>query len=137
MTELTLAATLENILNATAFIEEQLDACGCEIEPELLINISMAIDEVFCNIARYAYPEQEGDVTVRFDFDDSIRTATITFTDSGISFDPLQSPDPDITLSTKKRQIGGPGIFMVKNMMDSMEYRRENDMNILTIRKII
>ena len=135
MKEMTLAATLENITPVTAFIDEQLEALDCSMKAQMQIDV--AIDELFGNIARYAYGEKRGDATVRFDFDEATRTASITFIDSGMPFDPLAKPDPDVTLSAQERGIGGLGIFMVKKTMDSLEYSHENGFNILTVHKHI
>ena len=135
MNEITLAATIENIETVTAFMDERLEAIGCPMKANMQIDV--AIDEVFTNIASYAYPDGTGQATVQFAFDESSRTVRITFLDSGIPFDPLQKPDPDITLPAEERQIGGLGIYMVKKSMDRMEYRYENGMNILSLIKKI
>ena len=135
MKELTIAANLESITPVTAFIDEQLEALDCSMKAQMQIDI--AIDELFGNIARYAYGEGQGDATVRFDFDEATRTVSITFNDSGMPFDPLEKADPDVTLSANEREIGGLGIFMVKKTMDKMEYSYENGFNILTIHKRI
>ena len=135
MTELTLAATVENITAVTAFIDEQLEALNCNMKAQMQIDV--AIDELFGNIAHYAYADVCGDATVRFDFDEDTRMAGITFTDRGIPFNPLERDDPNVTLSAEERGIGGLGIFMVKKSMDGMEYNYENGSNILTIYKQI
>ena len=135
MKELTIAANLESITPVTAFIDEQLESLDCSMKAQMQIDI--AIDELFGNIARYAYGEGQGDATVRFDFDEATRTVSITFNDSGMPFDPLEKADPDVTLSAEERRIGGLGIFMVKKTMDKMEYSYENGFNILTIHKRI
>ena len=133
MKELTLAATLDNIPVVTAFIDEQLEALSCPMKAQMQIDV--AIDELFGNIAHYAYPGGTGDATVQFDYDEAVRTASITFIDSGIPFNPLQKSDPDVTISADEREVGGLGIFMVKKTMDSVKYRYENGCNILTIQK--
>ena len=135
MKELTLAAKIDNISAVTAFIDEQLEAADCPIKPQMQIDV--AIDELFGNIAHYAYGEGEGEATVRFEFDDATRKATITFIDSGMAFDPLAKPDPNVTLSAQERSIGGLGIFLVKKTMDDISYRREDGRNILEIVKYI
>ena len=135
MKELTLKASLENITVVTAWIDEQLEALDCPMKAQ--IQFDVAIDELFGNIAHYAYGETTGDATVRFDFDEATRTASITFIDGGVPFDPLAKADPDVTLSAEERGIGGLGIFMVKKSMDKVEYRYENGLNMLTIRKLI
>ena len=68
-------------------------------------------------------------------FDEESRTITFRMTDKGVPFDPLQKPDPDITLSADEREIGGLGIFITKKTMDSISYAYENGENILTMTK--
>lgn len=133
MKELTLAAKVENIPQVTAFIDEQLEALDCSMKAQMQIDI--AIDELFGNIAHYAYPDGGGDVTVRFDFDASDRAAQVTFIDRGTPFDPLKLEEPDVTLDAQARSVGGLGVFLVKKTMDGMRYAREGDSNVLTIRK--
>lgn len=135
MKELTLKATIDGIPAVTAFIDEQLEALDCPMKAQAQIDV--AIDELFGNIARYAYGDGVGDATVRINFDEQTRRFSITFVDRGVPFDPLQNTDPDVTLSAEDRGIGGLGIFMVKKSMDEMEYRRENGCNVLTIYKQI
>lgn len=135
MKEMTLAATLENIPVVTAFIDAQLEALSCPMKAQAQIDV--AIDELFSNIARYAYPNGIGDVTVRFDFDETPRMVSVTFIDSGIPFDPLQKADPDVSRPADEREAGGLGIFMVKKTMDKLAYRHENGFNMLTIYKRI
>ena len=94
--------------------------------------IRIVVDEVFSNIARYAYHPEVGGATVRIAVDDDI---TIEFEDSGVAYDPLAKEDPDVSLSAEEREIGGLGLFLVKNLMDSVEYRREGNKNILRIKK--
>ena len=133
MKALTLKATLENIAQATAFIDERLEEIDCPMKAQMQIDV--AIDELFGNIARYAYGSGTGDATIQFDFDERARMASITFMDSGVPFDPLEKADPDVTLSAEERAVGGLGIFLVKKTMDNLTYRFENGMNILTLYK--
>ncbi|MBR1842431.1 MAG: ATP-binding protein [Oscillospiraceae bacterium] len=132
MTELTLAATTENIGAVTAFVDEELEKLDCPIKAQMQIDV--AIDELFSNIAFYAY-ENGGDATVGFDFADGV--VTLVFTDSGKPYDPTKKVDPDTTLSAEEREIGGLGIFLVKKTMDSIDYRYDGGKNILTIKKTI
>ncbi len=94
--------------------------------------MSIAADEIFSNIARYAYYPETGEAIVRICVDDDI---TVEFEDCGIAYNPLSAQSPDITLSADEREIGGLGLFMVKNLMDSVEYKRAANKNILTIKK--
>ena len=135
MKELTVPATLENITVVTAFIDEQLEALDCSMKAQMQIDV--AIDELFGNIAHYAYGDATGEATVRFDFDEAARTASIAFIDGGMPFNPLEKADPDVTLSAEERGIGGLGIFMVKKTMDDLTYRYEDGKNILTLYKQI
>lgn len=135
MKELTVEARLEQIPQVTAWIDAELEALDCPMRAQLQIDV--AIDEIFSNIARYAYGEGMGDATVRFDFDPAARVAAITFEDSGTPYDPLAKEDPDISLGAQERSAGGLGIFLVKKTMDGMRYRYENGKNILTLQKKI
>jgi len=135
MKELTLAATVENIETVTDFVNEQLETLGCPMKARMQIDI--AIDEIFGNIARYAYGPEGGDVTVRVEAAESPRAVAITFIDGGVPFDPLKNEDPDTALPIEERGIGGLGIFMVKKSMDAVSYRHEKGNNVLTVRKLL
>ena len=135
MKELTLTAAVDKLPEVTAFIDEQLEALDCSMKAQA--QIDMVIDELFSNIAYYAYAPNTGDATVRFDFDEPTRTAVITFIDSGVPYNPLEKEDPDIKLSAQEREVGGLGIFLVKKTMDEIRYERRDGFNILSIYKKI
>lgn len=135
MKELTLAATVENINAVTDFVGEQLEKVDCPMKARMQINI--AIDELFGNIAHYAYHPETGDATVRVEIMQDPLRVIITFIDGGVPYDPLAAADPDITLSAEERALGGLGIFMVKKSMDEITYRYENGRNILSVRKTL
>ena len=135
MKELTLEAVKENITAVTMFVDEQLESFECSMKAQMQLDV--AVDELFANIANYAYPGGVGNATLQSEFAPSERMVSITFIDSGIPYDPLKKPDPDVTLSAEERSIGGLGIFLVKKTMDDMTYRFENNQNIVTIRKKI
>ena len=135
MKELTIAATVENIETVTNFVGEQLEAFACPMKARMQINI--AIDELFGNIAHYAYDPEVGDATVRVEVVKDPLSVIITFIDNGIPYDPLSAEDPDTSLSADERSIGGLGIYMVKKSMDEITYRYEGGKNILSIRKKI
>ena len=135
MKELTLAATLENIEAVTDFVNEQLELLDCPMKAQMQIDI--AIDEIFSNIARYAYAPGSGDATVRVETESDPPAVMITFIDAGIPYNPLTKEDPDTTLSAEEREIGGLGIYMVKKSMDAMEYAFEDGCNKLSIKKIL
>ena len=133
MKELTIAATVENIEVVTDFVNEQLEAFDCSMKVQMQIDI--AIDEIFGNIAQYAYTPEIGEATVRIDVTNDPLTAVITFIDKGVPYDPLTNEDPDTTLSAEERGIGGLGIFMVKKTMDNITYEYKDGQNILAIKK--
>ena len=133
MKEMTIAATVENIGVVTDFVNEQLEALDCPMKAQMQIDI--AIDELFGNIAHYAYNPDVGEATVRVEVIDEPLSVVITFIDGGVPYDPLAAADPDITLSAEERAIGGLGIFMVRKSMDEITYRYEGGKNILAIRK--
>ena len=135
MKELTVAATTENIETVTNFVNEQLEALNCPMRAQIQIDI--AIDELFGNIAHYAYNPEVGSATVRVEVSKEPMAVIITFIDKGVPYDPLSSADPDVTLSAEQRQIGGLGIYMVKKSMDEISYEYKNGQNILTIKKRI
>ena len=99
------------------------------------LQMDIAVEEIFVNIASYAYEGKEGPSEIIFELNDKV--AEITFIDSGIPYDPLAKEDPDITLSAEQRQIGGLGIFMVKKSMDDMKYEYSDGKNKLTLFKRI
>lgn len=135
MKELTVDATIENITAVTAFVDKQLELLDCPLKTQTQVDI--AIDELFGNIAHYAYTPEVGAATVRVDVIDDPLSVVITFIDHGVPFDPLAKADPDITLSAEERQIGGLGIYMVKKSMDDVSYEYKDGKNILKIRKNI
>ena len=133
MKELTIAATVENIETVTDFVNEQLEALDCPMKAQMQIDI--AIDEIFSNIAHYAYNPEIGQATVRVEVLEDPLAVTITFIDNGTPYDPLAKADPDTTLSAEERDIGGLGIYMVKKSMDEIVYEYKNGHNILKIKK--
>jgi len=134
VSKLILDANLEELPKLESFLEERLEAHGCPMDVQMQIQV--AAEEIFVNIAHYAYPDSEGEAAVTLDFEGgNPETMVLTFLDEGVEFDPLKKEDPDVTLSAEERQIGGLGIFMVKKSMDEITYRYEDKKNILTIRK--
>ena len=133
MKELTIAATVENIETVTEFVNEQLEALDCPIKAQMQIDI--AIDELFGNIAHYAYSPGTGDATVRVEVVREPLSVLITFIDRGVPYNPLSNADPDTGLSLEERGVGGLGIYIVKKSMDEITYSYQDGKNILTIRK--
>ena len=135
MTSKTFPAKVEGLGDVLGFVEETLEKCECSMRNQTALCV--AIEEVFVNVASYAYGEGSGDVTLEIGFDEVNRNVSFRMIDRGIPFDPLQKADPDITLSVEERQVGGLGIFIVKKTMDAVRYANEDGRNILTMIKKI
>ncbi len=133
MTELTLEAKVENLDKVIAFVDEQLESCECS--PKAQMQLEVAVEELFVNIANYAYNPETGSATVRVETRRDPVSVVITFIDRGVPYDPLAKEDPDVTLAADDRKIGGLGIYMVKKSMDDISYSYTDGQNILTIRK--
>ncbi|MCQ2436223.1 MAG: ATP-binding protein [Clostridia bacterium] len=133
MAEITLDATVENIDRVTDFVDEILEDNLCPMRTVMQVNV--AIDELFSNIAHYAYGSSVGQATVIADVSDGPRALSVTFIDGGVPYDPLAKADPDITLSAEERSIGGLGIFMVKKTMTDLKYEYKDGKNVLTMIK--
>lgn len=133
--EITVPAIIENVEKVTAFVNAELEKINCPAKAKAEIDI--AIDELFSNIANYAYNPEIGKATVKFEIQKNPMAVIITFMDNGKPYDPLKREDPNVTLSVTERQIGGLGIFMVKKSMDSVEYEYKDNHNILRIKKHI
>ena len=133
MKEITVDAMIENMNTVTAFVDDFLDQIDCPMKSRIQINI--VIDEIFGNICHYAYKDSVGAVTVRVESGNTPKAVFLTFTDNGIPYNPLDTEDPDITLSSEERKIGGLGIYLVKKNMDEMKYEYVNQQNRLWMEK--
>ena len=133
MREMDIAATLENLDTVMAFVDQQLEEVGCSMKAQMQIDI--AVEEVYVNIAHYAYNPEVGGVTIRVQIEEEPLAVILTFIDKGKPYDPLAKEDPDVTLAAEDRQIGGLGIFMVKKSMDNVSYEYSEGRNILTLKK--
>ena len=131
MKVLKVPASDDRLYEVQDFVNAELEENDCPTTTQLLIEISL--EELFVNISHYAYPEGNGWAEIHVGVENGVMELTLI--DGGIPFDPLAKPDPDVTLMAEDRQIGGLGIYMVKQKMDAMEYQRKDDKNILTIRK--
>ena len=128
-------AKTDSLSDVLAFVEQKLEGWECSLK--LQMAICVAIEEVFVNVAHYAYEDGNGNVEFAISFDESTRVVTFQMIDGGIPFDPLKKEDPDISLSAEERKIGGLGIFITKKTMDSVTYVYENNKNVLTMTKKI
>ena len=131
----TFPARIEALSDVLGFVDQTLESCECPMKIQTAICV--AIEEIFVNVARYAYKDSEGDMTLGIGFDAERHEITFRMADRGTPFDPLKKPDPDITLSAEEREIGGLGIFITKKTMDTVSYAYENGENILTMTKKI
>ena len=133
MKELTLMASDETFYTVLNEVRDALKENGWPEDIET--QIAIAVEEIYVNIAHYAYGGKEGEAKVRIDI--TPKNCRICFADQGIPYNPLEKEDPDLTLSAEDRPIGGLGIFMVKEMMDMVTYEHKDGKNILTIEKTI
>ena len=133
MDELTVPAHVASLEAVQAFLEERLERWDCPHKTSM--QISLVAEEVFVNIAHYAYPGTEGNAVIGVQISGQPPVLTLRFADRGIPFDPLARPEADITLSAEERPIGGLGIFLTRKIMDEATYAYEEGQNILTLRK--
>lgn len=140
--KLSLEAKLDNLDEVITFVEERLESLGCGMKTIMQINV--AVEEIFVNIAHYAYGQKDdagdiipdtgtGPMTLLLSADDS--KVSITFIDEGTPYNPLAKEDPDTSLGVEDREIGGLGIFMVKKSMDTVAYKYEDNRNVFTMTK--
>ena len=130
---LELPAVKANLPDVQAFVEERLEAAGCPMKA--MMQVSVAVEEIFINIASYAYAPNTGTVTLRVEILEDPKRAAVTFLDRGTPYDPLAKTDPDVTLPAADREIGGLGIYLTKKTMDDVRYVYENGQNVLTLVK--
>lgn len=131
---LTLHNDVQEIPQLAAFIDSIAEENSIDLA--VAMNLNLAMEEAVVNVMNYAYP---GEIGRLIEIDASLDDSFITFVikDSGIPFDPTSIASPDITLSADERAIGGLGIHLVRQLMDSMEYLRKDDLNLLTLKKKI
>ena len=132
---LRIPATGENLDKVLMFLEEQLEEYHCSMK--LVTQLQLAVEEVFINIAHYAYADsgKTGMAEITLGVEEQSKQLHICFRDSGVAFDPLKQEEPDITTGAEERKIGGLGIFLVKKIADEVTYKREDSKNVLRINK--
>lgn len=133
MAELKTEALKENLKSVMSFVDEYLEGMDCPIKTQM--QIDLCVEEMFINVASYAYGDQTGDVILRLEREEDPAGISIELVDEGMPYDPLAKADPDVTESADKRQIGGLGIFLVKKNMDHISYKRDGDHNIFRMTK--
>ena len=135
MKEITVEAKIEKLDEVLILVDTILEENDCDMKTQMLVDVS--VEEIFVNIAHYAYVDKEGEARVEVDVLDSPKRISITFIDSGVPYNPLAKEDPDITLPAEERPIGGLGIFMVKKNADEISYEYKDGKNVLVFIKNI
>ena len=133
MRSMRVPAEIDELQKVLDFVEGELSQQNCPMKVQLQIMI--AVEEVFVNIAHYAYGDHPGEAEVACEASPDSPSIWIQFKDNGEPYNPLEKQDPDTSLTADEREIGGLGIFMVKKTMDSMDYAYEGGWNILTLVK--
>ncbi|MBQ2642294.1 MAG: SpoIIE family protein phosphatase [Eubacterium sp.] len=133
--EKTFIATDAHLAEAVEYLESQLAIV--KASPKYVMQMTVALEEIFVNVCNYAYGTHVGEITVAVKYVPEMNEVRVKFTDSGMPFDPLENEQPDISLSAEERKIGGLGIHMVLQTMDKVTYKYEDGKNILTISKVL
>ena len=133
--EIIVGAQVENLTQINEFVEEQLSSL--EPSPKEQLQLELAVEEIFVNIASYAYEGKHGQAVIQAKVTNSPKSIELIFQDEGIPYNPLDRDDPDPEMLLEDRKIGGWGIFLVKKNVDEVTYAYENGKNVLTIRKNI
>ena len=132
--ELIINNQIEELERLAIFVEEGSEELG--LDPETTMNLNLALEEVVSNVILYAYPREMGEkITIMAQTEK--QSLIFTITDKGKEFDPTNVEEADVTLSAEEREIGGLGIFIVKNIMNEVTYQRLDGKNILTLKKNI
>jgi len=134
MEQIIVEATVENLEKVTDFIIESLEERDCK--PKIIMQMELVIEELFVNVAHYAYTPNKGICTVQKEIEEDPRAITITFIDSGMPYNPLEHDDPDTSLGVEEREIGGLGIFLVKKNVDKISYEHKDGQNVLRLTKL-
>lgn len=132
--ELIVEADIDRLPEVQAFVDGLLEEADCPIKTQFVIDI--AVEEMYANIAHYAYQGEKGEARILARICSEPRALEIVLIDKGIPYDPLKKEDPDVTLAAEDRPIGGLGIFMVKKSMDEMSYEYKDGQNITTMKKL-
>ena len=125
-------ADVKHLSKVLEFIDSFLESVNCPTKAQMQIDTS--VEEIFVNIASYAYPEGKGTADIDI-YLTNYNTVCIELTDRGKPFNPLARTNPDTSLTANERKIGGLGIFMVKKLMDKVEYARQDNCNKLYLYK--
>lgn len=137
MGKLSVIATKSNLDEVMDFVDSCLEAA--EFSPKKIMQVDLAVEEIFCNIADYAYGSSNGGLAVLecslVETDNVVTAVQITFSDDGLMFNPIAKSDPNTSLDVDDRSIGGLGIFITKKMVDEISYKYKDNKNVLTLIK--
>jgi anti-sigma regulatory factor (Ser/Thr protein kinase) len=142
MKNIIISADKEELNAVLDFINKNLDFLNPS--PKFRMELELSVEEAFSNIANYAYSiknsnnqrnNPEDIVTVNYHVEKNPLKVVVEFLDYGTPFNPLKTQDPDTSLSSEDRSIGGLGIFLIKKNVDNIEYKYENNKNILILEK--
>ena len=133
MEKITVEAVLDNLQTVLGFATQHLEERDCPMK--VLMQTELVIEEIFVNIASYAYNPETGPATFCMEFEDNPNAVLMTFIDSGKPYNPLEKADPDTTLAIEERDVGGLGIFLVKKNVDELTYEYTDGKNILRMKK--
>ena len=136
MKKIEIEAKVDNLTQVLSFVDEALESLECSMKEQ--IQVDVAVEEIYVNIASYAYGDETGIAEICLDYDDSPESGKwiqIRFSDTGVPYDPLKKEDPRIDMPAEEREIGGLGIFLAKKNMDEISYEYEEGQNILTMKK--
>lgn len=132
ISELSIEATIENLEKVEEFIDENLDKCN--FSTKRMNQIKISVEEIYVNIAHYAYSPNTGMAKISVDINQDDKYMEIVFIDQGKPYNPLEKKDPDVKLKVSERQMGGLGIYMTKKLMDDISYEYSHGKNILTLK---
>ena len=135
MEKITVDAVLENLQAVIDFATEKLEERDCSMK--VVMQTELVIEEIFVNIASYAYHPEIGPATFCMEFEENPHALLMTFIDAGKPYNPLEQDAPDTTLAIDEREVGGLGIFLVRKNVDEISYEYADGKNILRMKKIL
>ena len=133
--ELVIEAVVDNLDAVNSFVHQSIEQFNCS--NRTLMQLDLIVEEIFVNIASYAYAPNTGSVKILLKTETEPLSVSLTFIDAGIPYNPLEKSDPDINLSAEEREIGGLGIFLTKNLVNDINYQHVEGKNVLTFSKLL
>ena len=130
--DLVIENKIEQVALLASFVEEICEELG--LGPDLVFNLNLVLEEAVTNVVMYAYPEGEVH-QIWLSAEEHNGSLVFTLQDEGAEFDPTVVPEADVTLSAEEREIGGLGIFLIRQIMNEVSYQRIDGRNVLTMKK--